>query len=147
MAIQIDQSIKMEQTNKGAVLAFSNDEQYSILIPGKVKRQLQELFRKKGRPRIFVYRTFAAGVALLLQNYLPKFDRIIIDQEYVGKERMIRGMIYEILGRFCDRVPEIVFKKIGRKSNAHKIAYLTACRKKKPCRIVKFNEIKKLVFP
>lgn len=86
MKVEIDQSVKIEQTNKGTVLAFSNEEEYAILIPGKVKRKLQELFREKGRPRLFISRTFAAGITLLLQNHLPKFQKIVIDLEYPGKE-------------------------------------------------------------
>jgi len=147
MQIQIDQSRKIENTNKDTVLAFTNDNEYAILIPGKVKRQLQELFRQKGRPRLFIYRTFAAGITLLLKKDISKFNKIIIDQEYPGKERMIRAMIYEMLARFSDRMPEIVFEKIGKGAKAHGVAYHVGSKERKADMIVKFSEIKKLIFP
>lgn len=147
MNIEIDQSNKIEKTDKDTAIAFSNDKEYAILLLGKTKRQLQELFRERGRPRIFVYRTFAAGVTLLIKDHLPKFYKIIIDQEYTGKERVLRSMIYEMLGRFHNELPEIVFERIGKSSNAHNVAYHVTHKKREADRIIKFNEIKELVFP
>lgn len=147
MSLQIDQSNKIEKTNKDTALALANDIVCSILIPGKVKRKLQELFRKRGRTRIFIYKTFAAGIVLLLKPHLSKIDRVVIDQEYPGKEKMIRSMIYGILGRFCDKIPEIIFERIGKKSKAHEVAHHVSSKEQKPNRVIKFSEIKKLVFP
>lgn len=93
MKIYIDQSGKIEQTNKATVLAFSNTIQYAILIPAKVKRQLQGIYRRAGRPRIYIYKTFAAGVFFLIEKYLPKITELVIDIEYPGKEILIREMI------------------------------------------------------
>ena len=68
MRLQIDQSGKIEQTNKKTVLCLSNKEWYALVIPGKVKRQVQEVFRRHGQIRNFILFTFCAGIALLLQK-------------------------------------------------------------------------------
>ncbi len=146
MNIEIDQSVKIEETNKATVLAFSNDKEYAILILGKTKRALQELFRVRGKPRIFIYETFAAGIVLLLKNDINKYEIIIIDQEYPGKNKIIKNMIYRMLTRFSNKRPEILFKRIGKKSKAHGTAHHTTSKERKPDRVVKFDEIKKLIF-
>lgn len=142
MNIQVDQSGKIEQTDKDTVLAFSNDKDFAILIPRRIKRQLQDFFRRKGQPQIFVYKVFSAGVVLLLRDYLNKVNRVTIDEEYFGKEKIIKSMIDEMLSRFSKKMPEVVFGRIGRKSRAHGIAYSVLSRKRKPDKILKLAEIK-----
>jgi hypothetical protein len=36
MALEVDQSIKVEQTSEDTTLALSNDEQFAIVIPAHV---------------------------------------------------------------------------------------------------------------
>jgi len=67
MKIEINQSNKIEQTNKDTIIGLSNQKAFTILINRKIKRKLQEEFRKQGKPRLFVYRTFIAGVVLLIK--------------------------------------------------------------------------------
>jgi len=43
MKYQIDQSHKIEQTNKNTILCLSNGTEYTILITGKTKRKIQEI--------------------------------------------------------------------------------------------------------
>ena len=59
MRIEIDQSGKIENTNKNTIIAFSNNKFKSIFISAKDKREIQKFFRRIGKPRIFVYKTFA----------------------------------------------------------------------------------------
>ena len=58
MRIEIDQSIKVEQTGKDTVLGVANDISCAVVLPGKVKRKLQEEFRRSGRPRLFINRLY-----------------------------------------------------------------------------------------
>ena len=117
------------------------------MIKGKIKRKIQEEFKKRGKPRLFVYRTFIAGVVLLLKNsHLKNFSTIIIDQEYCGKERMLKSIFLEMWSRYFDEIPEISFERIGKKSNAHNISYLTMKGKYKPDKILSFGEIKQLAL-
>lgn len=90
MQYQIDQSGKIEDTSKNTVLALANSKSFSVLITAKCKRQLQDVFRRRGQNRIFVYWTFAAGVALLLKDQLKAVNEVIIDEEYTGKDKLIK---------------------------------------------------------
>ena len=147
MNIEIDQSNKIEKTNKDTIIGLVNSKTFTILIKAREKRKLQEEFRKQGKPRLFVYRTFIAGVVLLVKHaQLKNLSKIIIDEEYFGKERMLKSMFLEMWSRHFEKIPEIDFEKIGKKSGAHNISYLTMKGKRKPDRTIGFNEIKRLAL-
>ena len=99
------------------------------MIPRKIKRQLQKEFRKLGQPRLFVDRTFAAGIVLLIRNYLRKIDVLVADREYLSREKLIKDIILEMLKKLRRKQPQIYFRQIGKKSNAHNIAYQTYKKK------------------
>jgi hypothetical protein len=91
--MQIDQSGKIETTNKHTILALAGEREFAILIPGRVKRQLQEEFRQLGKPRLFIFKVFAIEVYLLLKHCPHRLHRVIIDIEYWGHEIQISTMI------------------------------------------------------
>ena len=130
---QIDQSGKIEQTNKNTVLCLSNDEWDAVLIKARSKRQIQEIFRRNGQIRNYVIFTFSAGLSLLIKRNL-EIQRIIIDREYYGKEAVIKEVLLKMLSR--RKVPEIVFENIGRKTQAHNRAYLIYSKKLKSKRLL-----------
>ena len=147
MKIEIDQSIKIEQTSKDTIIGLSNKKTFTVLIKAKTKRKLQEEFRKRGKPRLFVYRTFIAGVVLLLRYAkIDNLAQIVIDQEYFGNERVLTSMFLEMWSRYFETIPEISFGRIGKKSNAHNISYLTMKGEYKANRILDFTEIEKLAL-
>lgn len=147
MKVYVDQSGKIEQTDRPTVLAFSDGVCGSVLIPAKVKRNVQVLFRQQGRTRVFIYKIFAAGIFFLLKDQLPKISEIVIDIEYPGKEVLIREMI---LGYFqkskSQKVPEINFSKIGRQSKAHDLAWRVFKKKEKANKRLSLEEIKALAI-
>jgi len=122
MIVEIDQSGKIEQTNLDTIIALSNSIHYSVILSKKVKRTLQSLFRNNARPRMFIYQTFSALIAILLTKAKPK-TKIIIDVEYQGHEDMIRNQILEYTktlrknGRYI-----IEFGYVGKTSPAHILA-------------------------
>lgn len=146
MKVDIDQSIKIEDTSRDTVVAFSNSISASAIIPRKIKRQLQQKFRKISKIHLFMYRIFAAGIVLLIKNYLRKIDSIIIDIEYPGHNELIKKMILEMLKKLRRKQPRIYFRQIGKKSNAHDKAYLTYKKKIKPDIVLKQKELENLVF-
>jgi hypothetical protein len=147
MKVEINQSNKIEQTNKDTILGLANEKTFTILINRKIKRKLQEEFRKEGKPRLFVYRTFIASIVLLLKYAnLRNLSEIIIDEEYYGKDKALKSMFLEMWSRFNLKIPEISFRKIGRKSKVHSICYLTMKGSYKPNRIINFWEIKRLAL-
>lgn len=132
MDIEIDQSGKIEDTNKNTVVAFSNSRFKSVLIGAKEKREVQKLFRRIGRSRMFVYRSFAILIFLLIRRHLKEIQKITIDEEYPGKESLIKNLLFqEIRAVNADfDKKNIVFRRIGKKSRAHFVAYGVAAGKK-----------------
>jgi len=125
MKYQIDQSGKIEQTEKTTVLAAVNGEPKAIVLPAKEKRRLQELFRRVGAPALFVDTTFATMLYLLIQDLIKKTTNFIIDIEYPGRTKVIEDMI----SRLTPKKLTISWKLIGKASKAHDFAYKVYCKK------------------
>jgi len=126
MKVEIDQSGKIEETNKNTILAFSNGKNDVVVIKSKTKRQLLEMFRRIGQPKLFIYRTFTAGIFLLVEPYLPFLTTISIDTEWLGKDRLISDIFSEFLQK--KKVlykPTITFCFVGKNSPAHILAWST----------------------
>jgi len=138
MKVYVDQSGKIENTSKPTVLAFTNKESFTLKVSPRVKRQLQEVFRRKGLARLFVYRIFASLVFLLIRGHLKRIDQVIIDTEYPGKEILIRDIILEQVRKLGSREPTIDFKRIGNKPKVHYAAYNVFIRKRKATKTVSF---------
>ena len=147
MRVEINQSNKIEQTNKDTILGLANEKTFTILISRKTKRKLQEEFRRQGKPRLFVYRIFIAGIVLMLKYaQLKNLSRVVIDKEYWGKDKMLKNMFLEMGSRFFTEIPEVSFEKIGKKSKIHSICYLTMKGKYKADRVIRLEEIRKLAL-
>jgi len=124
MPYQVDQSGKIEATNKNTILCLSNDKWIAVKIEAKTKRQLQEIFRRNGQPRNFVLFTFSAGQSILFDRS-QHVSRVIVDREYYGKEGIIKKLIHEMLAQ-RERSLEIHFDNLGKKALAHHRAYAVA---------------------
>ena len=148
MNIEIDQSGKLEYTSKNTVIAFSNKIRKSILIKASDKRVIQKMFRRHGRGRIFIYKTFASLIYTLIKDDLNKIRQIIIDQEYKGHEAEIKHYLLEIIRKANKDFPRdnIIFKEIGKKSNAHIVAYKVYQKKINPDIIAKADDLIKRLF-
>ncbi len=92
MTIEVDQSNKIERTNKDTILAFSDDDHFCIIIPAKTKRDLIDFLRKEKSQKAAYLQVFAAGLFILLRSVLAKREIIIIDTEYSGHEAIIKSM-------------------------------------------------------
>jgi len=147
MNIEIDQSGKIENTSKNTIVGFSNSVSKSIIIYAKDKKKLQELFREAGKHRIFVYRVFAILIFILIKDYLNKIKEIVIDEEYPGKFNLIKNYLYREITLIDPdfSIERIVFKRIGKKSRAHYVAYGTAIGKRKADKTVNAKDILKIV--
>lgn len=128
MEIEVDQSVKIEDTSEDTVLAFSNERHFAILIPAEAKRQALAYLRRRGKSRrISVLLVFAAGLFLLLRNSAADATLITIDQEYEGKkhEAVIKGRLLQLLYRAGWQGDSdcITFGLVEKKSRAHKQAW------------------------
>lgn len=137
MHIEIDQSGKIESTKKPTVLALSNEIDYAILIPAKVKRICVATLRARGTKRLY-QKMFCAGVFLLIESHLKKIESITIDEEYSGWGEDIRRMLLYHIWRERPDFPEenIRVAQIGRKSGAHKRAIATFRGSSQPDRVI-----------
>ncbi|HLB95805.1 MAG TPA: hypothetical protein VJK26_02785 [Patescibacteria group bacterium] len=124
MRIEIDQSGKIEKTNRQTVIAFSNSASGVITISAKDKKVLQNFFRKINKPKLFVYLTFVTGVYLLIRDVIRNGDQIVIDREYPGYEKFINQKITELIvnNSKIDDI-RVITQQIGKKSKAHDIAW------------------------
>ena len=55
MRVEVDQSGKIGDTKVATVLAFSNEEHFTILIPATVKRACLQRLRKRGKSGATLY--------------------------------------------------------------------------------------------
>lgn len=147
MRIEIDQSGKIEDTSKNTIITFSNNKFKSIFISAKDKREIQKFFRRIGKPIIFVYRTFAILIFLLIKNNLKEINEIIIDEEYPGKSPLIKNFLFQEIRKFSPLFSkqDIAFHCIGKKSRAHFLAYGVAIGKRKADIEVGAREILRIV--
>lgn len=144
MSLQIDQSGKIEDTAKDTVIAYSNGNQYSIVIPRKVKRRVQELFRLVGLPQLFVYRLFSIGVYFVIRD-LKIITKIEIDTEYQGKDLIIKEMILDLLLEKNKPSHDLFFTRIGNKPKVHYVANNVLNKKQKAGKVLTYEEIFKIL--
>lgn len=124
MRIEIDQSGKIEFTNKPTVLAFCNSKQGAVIIVAREKKLIQKFFRQINKPRLFAYLGFTALIYLLIKDQIRARDQIIIDREYPGFEKFIKHKLKEIINENKEiKDFDISISQIGKKSQAHIIAY------------------------
>jgi len=142
--IEVDQSIKVEQTRQDTVLAFSDGIQRVILIPAEVKRACQQELRSRGvKPGMLALRMFTAGLLLLLKGQMDSIASLTIDTEYEGKEGEIKGLLLPFILQWVPGFPKeaITFRRIGRRSSAHKLAWETHRGERKPDQVATLEEL------
>jgi len=126
MHIEVDQSVKIEQTSGDTILAYSDSKQFAILIPAQVKRKALVYLRGRGWfGKRAVLPCFAAGLFLLLKDIAGQVTLITIDQEYQGHEANIKTMLLRHMRRVgLELNPDVIrFGRLGKKSGAHKRAW------------------------
>ncbi len=123
--IEVDQSGKMGDLAVHTILAFANDIEYAILIPARVKRAIIQELRAWGKSKIrAMLQLFAAGLFLLVRDSLGEVEQIAIDTEYTGYDMDIRSMLLNHIWRVDPTFDkgQLVFRRVGKKSPAHKRA-------------------------
>lgn len=142
---QIDQSGKIEQTERNTVIACINDRQFTVLLKRKEKRELQRVFKTANMQKLFPYLTFAVLVAILIHKLIPR-HKIIIDREYVGHEDFIEDRIEIYVNQLGGKIPILNFGHVGKLSKAHQLGYKIAVGKEKATLNVTANEVLKVIF-
>jgi len=117
MKYQIDQSGKVEQTEKNTVIACTNGKTVAVILLAKDKRRLQETFRRIGMPQLFIDTVFSVCLYLLTKQL--SISKIEVDTEYPSHTKIIEKMIGQLSG---EKVI-INWIRVGKSSKAHDIAY------------------------
>lgn len=146
--IEVDQSGKIERTQENTSLAFSNGIGGSILILAVEKRECVSRLRQRRETGKTIYlKLFVAALYLLLKDHLSQIERIAIDEEYPGQEAAIRSMLLNHIRKIAPgfREDQIVFRQIGKKSQAHYTALAVYRGSQQPGRKVKANELLRLI--
>lgn len=148
MHVEVDQSGKIEDTQKDTVLAFSNGRSKSILIPAQIKRDIIIFFHRKGiSGKTFYLRIFSITLFLLflLKDYISIFHTVYIDKEYMGKEAVIKQYLLQIFERNNISIysDQIQFTLIGKKSLAHYLAISIFRKNVLPDKTITFEDIVK----
>ncbi|MFH0857033.1 MAG: hypothetical protein V1860_03995 [bacterium] len=143
--IEIDQSGKVEDTNKLTVVAFSNGKIKSLQISAREKQKLVKAMRGIDHPKqVFIFKIFACLIFLLINS--EKEEYITIDKEYPGHEAIIKGMILSLFYKIKNKAPDIMFAEIGKKSMAHKTAIAIFRKERKADIIIRADDIIKLLY-
>lgn len=121
MAYQIDQSIKIENTNKTSYVCLANKKSIVISISAANKKELKLFFRELDKPLIFKLFTFSVLCAKAILALSP--GELSIDIEYSGHDRQIKSFILQILRIENVEEPIIAFSQVGKSSTAHTGAY------------------------
>ena len=144
MHVQVDQSIKIGDTKDPMVLAFSDTESFSILIPAEVKRACLRELRGRGKSGTTLYvQLFAVALFLLLKGHLDKITLITVDIEYPGHSLAIREYLLNLFSRAGFNVSGemIRFQRIGKQSPAHDKALYTLRGELQPDRTITAEDL------
>lgn len=147
MDIQVDQSGKIEETSRSTTLALSNGHKFTVTISGKVKRWLQQDFRQRGEPRLFMLRTFAACLTLLIWHARFKnLPTVIVDEEYPGNDIQLGNMVKQMWATQKQGEPLLVFRRVGKGSPAHDLANKVATGRRPADRVLSYEEVRRLAL-
>lgn len=143
MHIEVDQSGRIEDSGD-TILALSNGIDFAINISSAVKNAAVGELKRKGTGSTQIkLKLFAAGLFLLLKNYLDDVSLITIDNEYDGHGKNIVRLLLEFIWKVDSGFPEdkIEVSEIGKKSLAHKKAWETKRGVLKPNKKIKVKEL------
>ena len=147
MRVEVDQSGRVDETNKPTVLALANGMSFTIRLSGRAKREILSDLRRR-RKRKPVQKTlyiliFATLVYLLLKEHIEKLSTVVIDTELMGHEGDIKAHIVNLFLRHGKEVkPDVFqFRQIGKKSPAHALAIKVFRGKERADREIGVDEV------
>jgi len=148
--VEIDQSWRLENTNKATAIGFSNGKSGSILIPAKVKKAIYEILNEKyQRGNRNNLRFFGSIILLIIKLYKLEKCHFSIDEEYSNCDRILIDIIVD-KGRKKYNLDlkreQFLVINIGKKSKAHFVAYNTFKQKRRPDKILKVKDILGVLF-
>jgi serine/threonine protein kinase len=118
----------------------------SILISLNEKKKVLRLLSRKypnwgeTRKRVFLYTIL---LFLLLEDYIEKFDLVLIDNEYPGYEPEIKGLLLKLLRETVKEVPKnrIYFKRNNRYAQSKLLASRVLNGNHSHTKVIEFSHI------
>lgn len=106
------------------------------------------MFRNAGKPEVFIYKTFAVLIFLLIKDDIRAISHITIDIEYTGKNALIKDYLLQLLRKYRKGFDKenICFRRIGKKDNAHKVAIETLRGKRKADKQAGYKDVLLYLF-
>ena len=145
MSYQIDQSGKIEHTNRPTIVSLANSKTHTIKITAAQKQKLLKAAKEITQPKLnYVYKIFAVFIFLITKD--EKINQLEIDKEYPGHESVIKDTLIYLYKKYELTLPEINFVLVGKRSNCHKHALAVYQEKEKPNIIVKAEKIFETLF-
>ncbi|MCX6775690.1 MAG: hypothetical protein NT130_02470 [Candidatus Micrarchaeota archaeon] len=149
--IFVDQSGKVEKTNKHTVIATSASEKksYTVMLPSYWKKRICEEIkhypsaaRHRKVPTVKIF-SFCVYLAM---PYLRKDDSIVIDTEYAGKSNEIKSQLLELIrGKYPEfKKEQITSLQIGKDIYVHKLANETYRGIRKPDKVIDETDLSRL---
>lgn len=140
----LDQSIRIEQTNKDTIIGLANmanEKSYTLIISARIKRQIQEHYRRHGLPKRYMVDLFIAAVILTIKRSHFSISELAIDQEYPGYE----NLIITIIEKYSKGNIKVHVATIGKHSPAHLAAYGVYIHKRKANGQATFQSLMKIL--
>ena len=126
MTVEVDQSGRIEDLATGTAIAFSNGKNGVVFVNAGTKRKLIVYLRRssfipaKDLPAII----FSVVLFILIKDF--KIDVLKIDEEYTGKDEVIEETLKKLYLRSrIKKIPDIRIVRIGKRAEAHRLAWLT----------------------
>lgn len=142
---QIDQSGKIEQTNKPTVITLANGNAKTVKITAVEKRKLLKAVKEISHPKQnYIYRLFAVLIFILTGQ--QKLLQLEIDREYPRHESVIKDTLIYLYQKNRIALPDIEFILVGKKSKCHRTALAVFQQSAKADFIVKAEEVIKILY-
>lgn len=145
MHIEVDQSGKIELLSQDTIIACSNDNQYCIKIPKRLKQVV--CYNHKDKIKQLKYKLFCIGIYYCIEKFLTKSKLITIDDEYHGRNNLVKSILISYIKKDYKNFDEnlIRFNQITKKSNAHHVAIETFRGEHKPNDVLTEHHIWRLL--
>lgn len=143
MKYEVDQSGRIEETNRPTIISIANvGYSYTLKIDSKIKRSIENKFKKLGKPKMFGIYGFASGLIILLKKSKINNSVVVIDIEYDGYNEIIKRE----LNKNSSQNLEFRFSNIGKKSPAHISAYTIFKKFRRPDINIGLREFEKVIM-
>lgn len=126
MRVEVDQSGRIEQLDTDTVIAYANGKASAVFVTAGTKRKIIQFLKRKTlvSSRTLPSLVFSTCLFMLVSE-LNEPITLVIDEEYSGKEKVIKKTLDRLAFKFPKKYLKITvrFDRIGKLSPAHRLAW------------------------